>query len=111
MNLDLKSKRWSFLKKNTDRAMAINPFTKNLHYCRGCACQELGESQEAIESFEKLLYLGATNPSEVRFRLAKLHRETNPDRAKKYLVDCLAESPRYREALALLLEMGNTAND
>ncbi len=105
LSLDLDAKNWAQLLVNANRAMAINPFLKDIHYCRGCACQATGKPKQAIVSFEKLLKLKPSNPSEVRYRLAGLHAETDQPKAKRYVLDALADSPRYRDAYRLLMEI------
>ncbi len=95
---------WADVVVNGDRSLAINPFSERVHYCRGCAFEELSRTDAAVDSFEKALLLDPVNPSELKFRLARLLREGETQRAKRLLLDALAESPRYREAHALLLE-------
>ncbi|NNE93447.1 MAG: hypothetical protein HKN23_17515 [Verrucomicrobiales bacterium] len=104
MDLDLAGENWKELLANANRAAALNPFMKQIHYCRGCALEATGQVGEAVTSFEKLLRLRPTNPSEVRFRLAKLLKPEDESRSRRYLLDALSESPRYREAHDLLLE-------
>ncbi len=104
MELDLEAERWPELEKNTHRARAINPFSKRLHYCAGCAHQALDRKQDAVSSFEKLLTLKPANPSEVRYRLAGLMRDEQPEVARRHLLDALVDAPRYRDAHRLLLE-------
>lgn len=104
LELGLKSEDWSALKTNAHRAAAIDPFSRQIHYCLGCSHEATGERSEAIDSFERLLELGAANPSEIRYRLAKLIKPEDRERAKRYLLDSLADSPRYRDAHALLLD-------
>ena len=79
------------------------PFMKRIHYCRGCALEAEKQNTGAVTSFEKLLKLRPANPSEVRFRLARLLKPEDEKRSKRYLLDALAEAPRYREAQELLL--------
>ena len=105
MELDLEKANWPELEKNTRRTMAINPFSKRLHFCAGCAHEALDRRDEAVRSFEKLLTLKPANPSETRFRLARLQKEDDPVAARRYLLDALADAPRYRDAHRLLLEM------
>jgi len=104
MELDLEAERWPELEKNTRQARAINPFSKRLHYCAGCAHEALDRKEEAVTSFEKLLTLKPANPSEVRYRLAGLMRDDQPEVARRHLLDALADAPRYRDAHRLLLE-------
>ncbi len=103
--VNFEKEKWPEVTKNADRVMAINPFQKEIHYCSGCAHQAMKDSSAAITSFEKSLNLNPTNPSEVRFRLAKLLRPRDQLRSKRYLLDSLADSPRFREAHAFLLKV------
>ena len=105
LQVNFEKKKWPEVTKNADRAMSINPFLKEIHYCSGCAHQAMNNRNEAVRSFEKSLNLKPANPSEVRFRLAKLLKESDSKRSKRYLLDSLADSPRYREAHALLLDL------
>jgi len=105
LDLDFKDGRWQALLENADRAHAINPFLKEAHYCRGCALEAQDQRKGAVASFEKLLSLKPVNPSEVRFRLARLLKPEDAARSKRYLLDSLAEAPRYREAHSLLLDL------
>jgi tetratricopeptide (TPR) repeat protein len=105
LTLDLQSQKWPQLLENAERAMAINPFLKDIHYCRGCASQHLNQPEAAITAFEKLLPLNPANPSEVRYRLAELLHPKDTAKARRYLLDALADSPRYRDAYKLLLKI------
>lgn len=104
LDLDLKSGKWKELLVNADHAHAINPFLKEGHYCRGCAHEAQQQAKEAVSAFEKLLALKPVNPSEVKFRLARLLKSDDAEKSRRYLLDSLVESPRYREAHALLIE-------
>ena len=103
LDLELENSEWNELLTTTNRTTAINPFLKHAHYCQGCAHEAREENNEAVLSFEKLLSLKPVNPSEVRFRLARLLKPEDAERSKRYLLDSLAEAPRYRDAHALLL--------
>ena len=108
LDLDHEDRDWEGVRENADRALAINPFQKRIHYCRGCALEAEQERKGAVSSFEKLLLLKPGNVSEVRFRLARLLKDEDGPRSKRYLLDSLAEAPRYREAQKLLLEIRET---
>lgn len=96
---------WDGVIANAVRGLAINPFTERIHYCRGCAHEARSEGLLAVRSFENVLRLEPANPSEVRFRLARILKPDDRGKAKRYLLDSLADSPRYREAHGLLLEI------
>lgn len=103
---DFDKRDWAGVLTNSYRTLAINPFIERTHYCRGCAYEEQEQTEEAVDAFETVLTLDPANPSEVRFRLARLLAKGDQERARRYLLDSLADSPRYREAYSLLLEMG-----
>lgn len=99
------SEDWDAVLTNADRAAAVDPFSDRLHFCRGCALAARNENSLAADSFAKALLLRPANPSEVRYRLAGVLREENPVEAKRHILDALADSPRYRDAHALLLDI------
>jgi tetratricopeptide (TPR) repeat protein len=96
---------WAAVLANAQRGLAINPFNQRIHYCNGCAHEALAEPELAVKSFENALLLDPANPSELRFRLARLLKTDDEAKARRYLLDSLADSPRYREAHGLLLEL------
>jgi len=99
------SSDWSGVLANSDKSLAINPFFERTHYCRGCAHEGLNETGPAVTAFEKSLALDPANPSEVRYRLARLLAGTDQEKAKRYVLDSLADSLRYQDAYELLSEM------
>ncbi len=105
VEVNFENANWEGVIAHVAQGLAINPFAERLHYCKGCAHEAKAESELAVNSFEKSLRLDPANPSEVRLRLARLLRNRDPVRAKRCLIDALADSPRYREAHGLLLEI------
>jgi len=105
IELNFDRKNWDGVIVNAHRGIAINPFNERLHFCRGCAHEAKQETGPAVESFENALLLDPVNPSELRFRLARLLRTDDAAKAKRYLLDSLADSPRYQEAHGLLLDL------
>jgi tetratricopeptide (TPR) repeat protein len=96
---------WDGVITNAARGLAINPFTERIHYCSGCAHEAKAQPALAVRSFENSLRLNPANPSEVRFRLARNLKGDDPAAAKRHLLDALADSPRYREAHGMLIEI------
>ncbi|MEM9282784.1 MAG: BTAD domain-containing putative transcriptional regulator [Verrucomicrobiota bacterium] len=94
---------WETVLSNAERSMAIHPMVERVHYRQAFAHAALKERDHAVEAFEKSLRLNPTNPSEVNFRLAGLLKSEDQERAKRHLLDALADSPRYLEAHALLI--------
>lgn len=111
MEVEFEKEQWAGVITNAKRTRAINPFYKRLHYCKGCAHAALAEKGAAVKSFEKTLKLDPVNPSEVRYRLAGLLKEDDRRKAKRYLLDALADSPRYRDAHSMLLEVADSGNE
>lgn len=111
MEVEFEEGVWDGVVANAKRGKAINPFYERFHYCRGCAHQARNEIGEAVKSFEKTLRLDPVNPSEVRYRLASLHVDGEPEAARKYILDALADSPRYQEAYTLLLDLSSEELD
>lgn len=105
VEMNFEEENWDGVVTNARRGFAINPFQQRVHYCQGCAHEAREESTLAVESFENALRLKPANPSEVRFRLARLLKSDDADQARRYVLDSLADSPRYLEAHGLLLEI------
>ena len=105
IDVGFETENWGSIITNAGRSTAINPFLERTHYCSGCAYAALDEREAAVSSFEKSLRLSPTNPSEVNYRLAKVLQPDNAERSKRHVMDALADSPRYRDAYVLLLEL------
>ncbi len=111
VDLHYAREEWDAVITNADRALAIDPFDGRIHFDRGCALESQGEAESARAAFETALKLDPKNPSEIRFRLARLLRESSPEHAKRYLLDALADSPRYRDAYTLLLQINEGSGE
>ncbi len=105
IDVNFEERNWDGVITNAKRGLAINPFNQRIHYCSGCAHEAKAEAGLAVKSFENALLLDPVNPSELRFRLARLLKTEDEKKARRYVLDSLADSPRYREAHGLLLEM------
>ena len=46
-----------------------------------------------------------TDPADINYRLAKLFQDQDPDTAKRYVLEALADAPRFRQAHRLLLKI------
>ena len=110
IDIDLESGDWKELLKDSERALAINPFLKQAHWSRGRAWEGLDEKEKAVASYKRMLTLKPVNPAEVNFRLASTLQPSDPLQAKRHVLDALADAPRYRDARKLLLKMTRPAN-
>ena len=105
IDVSFETENWEGVIASSHRSTAINPFLERTHYCSGCAFAALDDREAAVTSFEKSLKLSPSNPSEVNYRMARVLQPDDQDRSKRHVLDALADSPRYREAYSLLLEL------
>jgi tetratricopeptide (TPR) repeat protein len=105
MELDLAAKNWTELENVATRSLAINPFQKLPNEALASAAEASGKQDVAIGALKKLMILGPDNPVETNFKLARLLKDKDRPAAKRYVLDALAEAPRFREGQRLLLQM------
>lgn len=105
MELDRQARNWAGVKEAADRVLAIDPFLKQPYEGLAAAGEAMGNKREAVAALRHLLVLGADNPVQVSFTLARLLQDEEPKAAKRYLLDALAEAPRFRAGHELLLQL------
>ncbi len=105
MELGVEQKDWRQVVTNAERYMAVYPMLGKVHLRLGRANEELGMHERAIESYRRLLFLEPTDPADVNYRLARLLQDRNPAKAKRHVLEALAEAPRFRQAHRLLSKM------
>jgi tetratricopeptide (TPR) repeat protein len=109
MELGVEQKDWQQVVTNADRYMAVYPMLATVHWRLGLANEELGMDERAIEAYKRLVFLEPTDPAEVNYRLARLLQDRDPVRAKRHVLEALAEAPRFRQAHRLLSKMTKQA--
>ncbi len=105
MELDETAKDWPGVEQNAQRFLAVNPLLPQPYRHLARANEELGQTEAAIQAYDKLLLLDPPNPAEVHFRLARLLRQRGDPAAKRHVLQALEDAPRYRDAHRLLLEI------
>ena len=105
IELNLASEDWESAADHARRLQAINPMLRVCQRGLGVAFQALGRREPAIAAFERLLHLKPADPADVRFRLAQLEAEENPEAARRHLLRALEDAPRFRAAHRLLLKL------
>jgi len=100
---------WKAVAENAERCLAVNPLIPQPYRGLGRASEELGQTQQAITAYQKLLLLDPADPADVHFRLAKLLHKTDDSAAKRHVLQALEEAPRFREAHRLLLELARVS--
>jgi tetratricopeptide (TPR) repeat protein len=105
MDIGMEQKSWREVIEYGDKYLSVYPLLATVYWRLGRANEELGQGERAVESYRRLLLVGPTDPAEVNYRLARLLQEREPAAAKKYILEALADAPRFREAHRLLLRM------
>lgn len=99
---------WSEVRRNAERALAVNPMAPQPYRLRALAAEAEGEPDGAADSWRTLLKLEPDDLAEAHYRLAKLLRvRDRPEEkasAKRHLLLALEAAPRFREAHRLLRE-------
>jgi tetratricopeptide (TPR) repeat protein len=96
-------KDWKGVIENVDRLAEINPLLPSPHRSAAEAYEALSQPTAAITSYRALLRLNPPNPAEFHFRLARLLHAAGDAGAKREALLALEETPRFRDALDLLL--------
>lgn len=91
--------------RHAQMLLEINPLSPAPHRTLAEASEQLGNRESALASYQTLLALDPPNRSEVHFRVARLLRGTSDSEAKRHVLLALEESPRFRKAHELLLEL------
>ena len=102
MEIGIEQEDWREVVTNGARYIAVYPMLSAVHWRLGRANEQLGHRGQAVESYRRVLLLDPTDPADINFRLARLLRDSDPARAKRYVLEALAEAPRFREAHRLL---------
>src|SRR5690606_35998171 len=86
--------------------MAIKPLIPQPHTALAQAAEQLGDHNEAKRALLALLELSPYDAANLHYRLAEqLQGLGETATAKRHVLKALEEAPRYREAMALLLEL------
>lgn len=97
------AENWERVDVLARQIMAVNPYITRAQKALAEVYEATDRAEEAIGTYRKLLTLRPENPAQVHFRLAQLLHKSEPVLAKRHTLDALAEAPRYREAMQMLL--------
>ena len=107
MEMGQNARDWPGVAENAERFLAVSPLLPQPYRYLARASVELGRTNDAIQSYQKLLLLDPPDPAEVHLALARLLRQAGDPGAKRHVLQALEEAPRFREAHRLLLEMNS----
>jgi tetratricopeptide (TPR) repeat protein len=105
MEIAMEQEDWRAVLENGNKYIAVYPMIGTVHFQMGRAYEELGLNEQAIESYKRLLLLDPQDPADINYRLAELYQDRNPVVAKRYVLEALADAPRFRKAHRLLLDI------
>jgi tetratricopeptide (TPR) repeat protein len=106
MELAALDKDWPTVAQNADRYLAVNPLVAPPYRYLAQASAATGDDSSAVVAWRTLLQLDPPDPSAAHYQLAQLlHRRGDDGEAKRQVLLALEETPRFREALHLLLEL------
>jgi tetratricopeptide (TPR) repeat protein len=100
-------KDWPTIKRNVQRYLAVNPLIAAPYRALAEASMATDDDATALMAWRTLLQLDVSDPSDVHFQLARLlDRGGETAEAKRHALLALEETPRFRDALRLLLKLG-----
>ncbi|MGD1029595.1 MAG: tetratricopeptide repeat protein [Opitutaceae bacterium] len=105
MELARGDRNWPAEEVYAEKFIAVNPLVVPPYRHLAEAAEGLGDTATAIAADRTELLLNPPNPSEVHFQLARLLHRSNDPEARRQVLQSLEDAPRYREALALLLDI------
>lgn len=105
MQIDTTEVRWDRVLEQGERYLAVYPMMSEVHRLMAQAAQALDRLDEAVASYEKVLTLDPADPAQVHYQLARLLIDKDSARAKRHVLEALADAPRFRDAHQLLLEL------
>lgn len=101
---------WEETKNYALRAIAVNPLLPTVHRYAAKAAESLKDHVFAAASYRALLMLEPFDTAELHFQLATaLLKQGKLPEAKYHALLALEETPRYRDAQKLLLELAAVA--
>jgi tetratricopeptide (TPR) repeat protein len=106
MELAAADKDWMAVALNAERYLGVNPLVPAPYRYLAQAAAEQGDDSTAVVAWRTLLELDVPERSDAHFHLARLLRKRgDTGEARRHVLQALEETPRYREALTLLLEL------
>lgn len=110
MELAAAEQDWPTVARNAERYLAVNPLVAPPYRYLAQAAAGTGDDSTAVVAWRTLIQLDTPDRSEAHFQLARLlHKRGDQAEARRHALLALEETPRYRSALQLLLEISRAA--
>ena len=112
LELAAAEKDWATVKKNADRYLSINPLVAPPYRYLAQAAGETGDDSSAVVAWRTLIQLDVPERADAHYQLANLlHKRGDTAEARRHTLIALEETPRYRAALRLLVELNRAGSD
>jgi tetratricopeptide (TPR) repeat protein len=106
IELAVAEKDWPTVIRNCERYLAVNPLVAPPYRYLAQAAAESGDESTAVVAWRTLIQLDVPDRADAHFKLAQvLHRRGESSEARRHALLALEDTPRYREALRLLLQI------
>jgi tetratricopeptide (TPR) repeat protein len=105
LELQVANENWSAVMTNSVRITDIDPYQVATYRSLARAAEALEQPKQAIYAYERMLDLDTEDPAGAHYQLARLYRESQPEKAWRHVLDALTEAPRYPEAHQLFAEL------
>lgn len=106
MELAAAESDWPVVARNAERYLAVNPLVPPPYRYQAEAAAAMDDPSTAIVAWRTLLALDVPDAPEAHYQLASLlYRRGETEEARHQTLLALEETPRYRDALRLLLEL------
>lgn len=112
MEIGTAEKEWTTVSENADRYLRVNPLVAPPYRYQAEASTARGDVSAALVAWRTLLELDVPERADVHFQLGKLlHQRGENKEARRHTLLALEETPRYREALQLLVKLKRAATE
>lgn len=109
MELAAADRDWEAVVRSADRYLAVNPLVAPPYRYLAQAGSATGDASTAIVAWRTLLQLNVPDVTDAHYELARLlHGRGEDDEARRHVLLALEETPRFREALQLLLKVNQS---
>lgn len=106
MEIAASEKEWSTVAQNADRYLRVNPLVATPYRYLAEASSATGDVSTAVVAWKTLLELDVPERADAHFQLGRLLHERGENvEARRHTLMALEETPRYREALRLLVKL------
>lgn len=97
---------WQAVARTCDELRGIQPLLVDVHREALAAARTLGDHTAVVRAGDTLLLFDPADGATIRFELARAHEALgNAEQARRNVLLCLADAPRFGEALQLLLRL------